>query len=137
MSDVRTETGQWPQGVSGNPGGYSKEKRAAIARVSELARAHTPAAIETLAAIMNDEKANRASRIAAASALLDRAWGRPPQSVGVVLGDDPETFDAMSDLDAARRMAFILSLGLKAQECAIPHIEQPAAQEIQDNARMT
>lgn len=87
----RTETGRWPAGVCGNPGGYSKEKRAAVARVAVLAREHTEDAIKTLATILKDERATRSTRIAAANALLDRAWGRPPQSVGVGLSfDDPE-----------------------------------------------
>lgn len=114
----RTETGHWPAGVSGNPGGYSKEKRAAVARVADLAREHTPTAIQTLATIMNDEKATRSTRIAAANALLDRAWGKPPQSVGVGLSfDDPEDGNAeRSPLEVARTIAFLLARGAHEQE---------------------
>lgn len=115
---LRTETGHWPAGISGNPGGYSKEKRAAVARVADLAREHTPTAIQTLATIMNDEKATRTTRIAAANALLDRAWGRPPQSVGIGLSvDDAEGGDAeRSPLEIARTIAFLLARGALEQE---------------------
>ena len=46
--------------------------------VTELAREHTPAAVAKLAHIMNKGK-SEASCIAAASALLDRGWGKPTQ----------------------------------------------------------
>ena len=55
-----------------------------------LARTYTKAAIETLVGIMQDEQAPKPARVAAASAILDRGYGRPPQAVehsgdGVVL----------------------------------------------------
>lgn len=53
------------------------------ATVRELAAAYTAQAIETLALIMNDSKAAASSRIAAATALLDRAHGRPVQAIDV------------------------------------------------------
>lgn len=119
-SDVpRTIIGHWPAGVSGNPGGYSKEKRQAVARVADLAREYTPEAIQTLATIMKDEKATRTTRIAAANALLDRAWGRPPQSVGLSFDDpviSPDEGEPMAALEIARRIAFALAQGLKLQE---------------------
>jgi hypothetical protein len=45
--------------------------------VQALARKHTKEAINTLAAIMADEKAPPAARVAAASAILDRGYGKP------------------------------------------------------------
>ena len=48
--------------------------------VKELARVHTVEAIETLASIMRDDDSSRA-RVAAAQVLLDRAWGKPEQSI--------------------------------------------------------
>jgi hypothetical protein len=52
----------------------------AIADIRSLARAHTRSAIGTLAAIMTSEDATAAARVAAANALLDRGWGKPPQA---------------------------------------------------------
>ena len=118
-SDVlRTEAGHWPAGVSGNPGGYSKEKRQAVARVADLAREYTPEAIQTLASIMRDESATRTTRIAAANALLDRAWGRPAQSIGVTVDDLDSVEPEQSPLEIARTIAFLLSRG-------VHEIEQP------------
>ncbi len=52
-----------------------------IAEVKELSRAHTGAAIETLASIMSNPKAAPAARVSAANALLDRGYGKPPQHI--------------------------------------------------------
>jgi hypothetical protein len=54
---------------------------ALLADVRDLAREHTRAAIATLAGIMDDAGAAPAARASAATALLDRGWGRPAQFV--------------------------------------------------------
>lgn len=60
-------------GQSGNPGGRPKENE----RVKALAREHTEAAIQALVDALSSPK----ERVAAATALLDRAYGRPTQAV--------------------------------------------------------
>ena len=44
-----------------------------------MARSHTATAIKTLAGIMGEKKAPAAARVAAATAILDRGWGKPSQ----------------------------------------------------------
>ena len=66
----------WVKGASGNPGGRPKE----LPDVRALARSRGKEAIDVLYAIMRDEKAPPAARIAASTALLDRGFGRPEQS---------------------------------------------------------
>jgi hypothetical protein len=51
--------------------------------VAELASHHAHAAIAVLAGIMNDPNAAASERRLCATALLDRAFGRPAQSVDV------------------------------------------------------
>jgi hypothetical protein len=51
----------------------------ASADIRSLARSHTETAVRTLAGIMRQPKAPAAARVAAASALLDRGWGKPTQ----------------------------------------------------------
>ena len=64
-------------GQSGNPGGRPK----ALKDVEEAARAHSEEAIVALAAICKNKDAPEAARVAAANALLDRAWGKPRQTI--------------------------------------------------------
>jgi hypothetical protein len=78
----------FPKGCSGNPGGKPKNPKAirdrqVIADVKELSRLEGPEAVRQLAAIMKDERAPHAARVSAANSLLDRGYGRPPQSVDV------------------------------------------------------
>ncbi len=49
--------------------------------IKELAQAATPAAIRALVNIVVDEDASPTSKIAASTALLDRAHGKPHQAV--------------------------------------------------------
>ena len=65
------------KGKSGNPGGRSR----ALRDVQELARDKSTDAINTLTAIMGDIAAPPAARVAAANSILDRAYGKPAQTV--------------------------------------------------------
>lgn len=76
---TRSPNGQFLPGKSGNAGGRPK----VLTDVRELARSYTAEAIEALAKTMRDEKAPHAAKVAAAIHLLDRAWGRAPQSVSI------------------------------------------------------
>jgi hypothetical protein len=60
-------------GQSGNPGGMKK----GTADIKELARQHAEAAINALVAALDDPK----QRVAAATALLDRGYGKPKQEI--------------------------------------------------------
>jgi hypothetical protein len=48
-----------------------------------VARCHTQEAIGTLLQVMRDAKSPAAARIAAASVLLDRGWGKAPQALNM------------------------------------------------------
>jgi len=51
----------------------------ALTEIRSYARAHSIEAIQTLAGVARNGK-QEAARVAAAIALLDRGWGRPPQT---------------------------------------------------------
>jgi hypothetical protein len=66
--------GRFQKGKSGgNPGGRPKADHS----IQELARKHAPEAIKTLVNIA--KKDTPGARVSAAIALLDRAYGKPPQ----------------------------------------------------------
>jgi hypothetical protein len=74
VKDLRDSKGRFAPGCCPNPGGRPKAEH----RITDLAREYTIEAIETLAEIMQDEEQPANARLAAAVALLDRGWGKPP-----------------------------------------------------------
>ena len=67
------------KGKSGNPGGRPGN----LMKVREMAAKHTKKAVDTLVAMLDSESDK--VKVAAAEALLDRAYGKPTQPVA---GDD-------------------------------------------------
>jgi Family of unknown function (DUF5681) len=76
----------WEKGKSGNPAGRPKAMR----EVTELARQSTPVALAALHRIASRGKSESAC-VAAATALLDRGWGKPAQTIEATVRhmDDP------------------------------------------------
>lgn len=66
-------------GQSGNPKGRPRVDE----NLRELAKSHSLEALEKLVAVMRSPKASNREVIAAASAILDRGYGRPAQAVTV------------------------------------------------------
>ena len=73
VTPMRAASGQFLPGQSGNPGGRPRD----IFQIADLARAHSPLAVTTLAEICADTRAPHSARVSAAVALLNRAWGLP------------------------------------------------------------
>lgn len=75
------------RGQVANPNGRpklaipKKEQAKIIADVKQAARELTPAALDTLSKAMTAERAPWAARISAATAILDRGWGKPVQTI--------------------------------------------------------
>src|SRR5262245_10988869 len=92
-----TGKGGFKPGQSGNPGGRPK----AVREVMELARAASPDAIQTLRDICANPDAPPAARVSAATALLDRGWGRPHQSTDTNLTIMRQSADELTDDELA------------------------------------
>lgn len=76
----RDSHGRWlPGGRSPNPGGLSLEKRELV----DLARERSPAALDKIFAIMNDETVPPAVQLAAAGMIIDRGYGKAKAEVAV------------------------------------------------------
>ena len=86
----RDTNGRWlPGSRSPNAGGLSREKRELI----DLARERSPAALDKIFAIMNDETVPPAVQLAAAGMILDRGYGKPRQMIET--GDQGKTLEQM------------------------------------------
>lgn len=67
------------KGQSGNPNG--RPKKAGDGDLRDLARRRCPEMLDVLVKIALDEQKAAAARVTAASAVLDRGYGKPPQSL--------------------------------------------------------
>ena len=72
-------SGQFQVGNKVNPGGRPK----IITEIRDLARQHTVESVEALVRIMRKPDASDAAVVAAAGSLLDRGWGRAPQTITI------------------------------------------------------
>lgn len=88
------------KGQSGNPGGRPRE----IGDLRIMARERTEEALATLAAVMLDKHAPPSARVAASTAILDRAYGRPTT---IIEAAPPEKL--LDVVEAARRIAFAIN----------------------------
>jgi hypothetical protein len=52
-----------------------------ITEIRSLARGHTRTAINVLVGVMRAKDATPAARVSAATAILDRGWGKPVQAL--------------------------------------------------------
>jgi hypothetical protein len=56
----------------------------AVTEIRSLARSYTRTAINVLVGVMRSKDATHTARLAAANAILDRGWGKAPQSLETV-----------------------------------------------------
>ncbi len=71
-----------------------------VTDIRSAARSYTKTALECLAGVVTCEKAPKASRVAAAVALLDRGWGRAPQDIHVKGKIESHIIQLIQGLDA-------------------------------------
>ncbi len=93
----------WAKGQSGNPGG----RPAALGEIRDIARQHTNTALQVLVDIMGDRAAPPHARVGAATALLDRGWGRPAQTINASVEDRSLEIDEYLGCRAIELMAKI------------------------------
>jgi hypothetical protein len=99
----------WVKGQSGNPGGRARIPAELIA----AAKAMSMDALGVLESIMHDPKAMESARVKAATAIIDRAYGKPAQAVSIT---DPEgnplsSILVMNREERDRRIAELIGKG--------------------------
>ncbi len=115
----------WKSGQSGNPSGRPK----LVAEVRDLARQHSPRAIERLVELMEADSGTTA--VAACKELLDRGYGRAPQYIEQTIDDNrPEDADAFAP-DTAQLMKRLR----RSLEQAASHEEMPGPTEVSEEER--
>lgn len=81
-----------------------------IIDIRSLARVHTSMAVRTLVGIAKQPKTPPAARVAAATALLDRGWGKPSQPL---TGKDEEPLgvevEMLTPVEREQRIAAVLA----------------------------
>jgi hypothetical protein len=95
-------------GAGRKPGKVSAAKRA----LAEMAKDYAETALATLVEVCTSKEAADSARVAAANALLDRGYGRPPQAIqhtGTIQTEDVTKRDA--ELFASR-MASLAAVGV-------------------------
>ena len=73
----------------------------------EMLKAKTPKAIETLVNVMESKTASPTARVAAAVALMDRAWGKPHQSISAEMSERHPFNDVLDMSHEERRQMMI------------------------------
>ena len=87
------------KGAGRPPGSRNRATGAQKTTLSELARDYTDLALSTLAEIASNGESESA-RVAAATALLDRGYGRPRQSVEMELQTEDRLSQAVREISA-------------------------------------
>jgi hypothetical protein len=83
-----------------------KGQSGTVEEVERLAQTHTTAAINTLARLMRSSR-SPAVRLAAANALLDRAWGKPRQQADATVRQEELPPSELTDDEIHARLAEI------------------------------
>ena len=119
----------WPKGVSGNPGGLSRDIPAAVAECRRLALAHVPRAVDRLASLLDDSDPRVVQ--SAATALMDRAGVAPRAWEGerleIVAAVD---VDALRASLAQRVAGLVVARDIATEARALP--TQPSALASED-----
>ena len=100
-------SGSWKPGQSGNPLGAAVRKRVPRSEVlgrtaKQQAEKHARKAFKLLAQCVQDREAPMASRVKAASEILDRAYGKAPQDVTVRGTIETHIIALLKDLDTGK-----------------------------------
>lgn len=118
MPAIRTKTGTFMPGVSGNPSGRPRrtaEQREAMEQIKELAQD----APEILRKLMHSPKTAPALKLRCAEIVLDRIYGKPRQNIDAAIGSiDYSNADVIHFVDEDKAGTYIRMTDAQAQQYA-------------------
>jgi hypothetical protein len=123
------------KGQSGNPAGRKPGERRIIENLAIEARKHSHVALKTLVDICKKGESHTV-RVAAATAILDRGFGRPSQSVELA-GELTMTHqgELFGDIDIASQRALQVALRTIEHREALMIEHDPQVEEFSEAAR--
>lgn len=119
---VRTDEGKWPKGVSGNPSGFSADKRKAYKEFVSEMRKRSPKAIAALDRILDDPTSDPNIVLKCVEIVLNRSFGKPIQPSAEVDAEGEERKGPLTGpelMEGARRIMAVLA---KAADARFPGI---------------
>lgn len=120
MNKRKPPTGKpFQKGQSGNPGGRQKLPYDLKVRCRDL----TPEMVDVWAKVARDEAAPAKARVDAASAIVERAYGRAPQTLDVTVNSP------LDDLSADQLLALAAALASRLGGAGDPGEDGPAGPE--------
>lgn len=103
-------------GAGRKPGSQNKVTLEQRATLTQLAQTYSDDAIKSLHKVATEGKSESA-RVSAAVAILDRAFGKPVQTIDSTIDvEDTTKHDPMTDIELARGLNYILREGAMAKE---------------------
>jgi len=93
-----------------------------LTEIRSLARSHTRTAINALVGVMKAKDATHAARVSAATAILDRGWGRPPQALESGDNGALELIHRIERVMSVLRIQTANGLGYAARHLPSPYI---------------
>ncbi len=110
MAGRKSASGGKRPGAGRPKGAKDRATKDEIEGLAALAKIHTRSMLETLVSVAENKEETASARVSAATAVLDRGYGRPAQTVETSgPGGKPIEIEDVSTKELCRRVAFLFA----------------------------